>query len=259
MRVLYKRRWIAIPAFLAGVRDHDVQLDAGDADLPGRRPAADREGRADRGALDQMFQSQDGWFNDDFYQTQYRILQSRSLAKRTIDAMKLWDAPRLGNGPEPKSRDQPDRPAVERVSTARSALAKRPFGSGEPAAGAAQPEAGASGAGENRGAVGADRSSSLAGSSIVPVRNTRLVEIRYTSTDPQFAAAAANRRWLRLHPAEHGVQVQTPRKRRATSSPSGSRNSARRSRPANARCRSSRSATARCRSPTAARPSRSSG
>ena len=42
--------------------------------------------------------------NDDFYQTQYRILQSRTLAKQTIDAMKLWDAPRLGNGPEPKSR-----------------------------------------------------------------------------------------------------------------------------------------------------------
>ena len=54
--------------------------------------------------LDQMFQSQDGWSNDDFYQTQYRILQSRTLAKQTIDAMKLWDAPRLGNGPEPKSR-----------------------------------------------------------------------------------------------------------------------------------------------------------
>ncbi len=31
--------------------------------------------------LDQMFQSQDGWYNDDFYQTQYRILQSRSLGE----------------------------------------------------------------------------------------------------------------------------------------------------------------------------------
>ena len=32
----------------------------------------------------------------------------------------------------------------------------------------------------------------LGGLGVVPVRNTRLVEIRYTSTDPKFAAEAAN-------------------------------------------------------------------
>ena len=36
-----------------------------------------------------MFQQQDGWYNDDFYQTQYRILQSRSLARRTVELMNL--------------------------------------------------------------------------------------------------------------------------------------------------------------------------
>ena len=54
--------------------------------------------------LDQVFQSGNSYYDDDFLQTQFRILQSRSLAKRTLDAMKLWDAPRLGNGPEPKSQ-----------------------------------------------------------------------------------------------------------------------------------------------------------
>ena len=30
---------------------------------------------------------------DDYYQTQYKILQSRALARRTLDELKLWDHP----------------------------------------------------------------------------------------------------------------------------------------------------------------------
>ena len=41
-----------------------------------------------------MFQESDGWYNDDFYQTQYRILQSRSLARRTAELMNLPKRPR---------------------------------------------------------------------------------------------------------------------------------------------------------------------
>ena len=54
--------------------------------------------------LDQMFQSQDGWSNDDFYQTHTASSRAALWRSRRIDAMKLWDAPRLGNGPEPKSK-----------------------------------------------------------------------------------------------------------------------------------------------------------
>src|SRR5438093_5013021 len=32
----------------------------------------------------------------DYYQTQYNILQSRRLARKTIDALQLWDSPYLG-------------------------------------------------------------------------------------------------------------------------------------------------------------------
>jgi uncharacterized protein involved in exopolysaccharide biosynthesis len=107
VRVVYKRRWIAIPAFLLvfavmtfnSMRETPVYRSQVQLLIEKDAPTVAR--------LDQMFQSQDGWYNDDFYQTQHRILQSRSLGKRTIDAMKLWDAPRLGNGPEPKSRISP--------------------------------------------------------------------------------------------------------------------------------------------------------
>ena len=56
--------------------------------------------------LDQMFQVQDGWSNDEFYQTQYRVLQSRTLAKRTLDEMRLGNGP-LGNVPVPKASMDP--------------------------------------------------------------------------------------------------------------------------------------------------------
>ena len=70
--------------------------------------------------LDQMFQSQDGWSNDEFYQTQYRILQSRSLAKRTIDQMKLWDAPQAGQRSGAEEPDQPVRDGLGPGRHARS-------------------------------------------------------------------------------------------------------------------------------------------
>ena len=104
VRVVYKRRWIAIPALLLvfsvmtfnSLRETPIYRSQAQLLIEKDAPTVAR--------LDQMFQSQDGWYNDEFYQTQHRILQSRSLAKRTIDSMNLWDAPRLGNGPQPQAR-----------------------------------------------------------------------------------------------------------------------------------------------------------
>ena len=40
----------------------------------------------------------DYYYQEYFYQTQYTILKSRGLARRTIDALKLWDSPEFGGG-----------------------------------------------------------------------------------------------------------------------------------------------------------------
>jgi capsular exopolysaccharide synthesis family protein len=188
LRILYKRRWVAIPAFLIvfGTMTlntlRETPLYMGAAQLLIEKDAPNVA------TLDQMFQSQEGWFNDEFYQTQHRILQSRSLAKRTLDAMKLWDAPRLGNGPEMRSSFSLTGlmwGAVDRVI----GLARRPFQQdlpAPPAASAEQPGA------DETAAQSARISEFLGGLNIVPVRNTRIVEIRYVSTDPVFAAQAAN-------------------------------------------------------------------
>ncbi|MDR1989809.1 MAG: polysaccharide biosynthesis tyrosine autokinase [Acidobacteriaceae bacterium] len=188
VRILYKRRWIIGPVFLVlfvigvfnalqqtPIYQSQVQLLI-EKDAP------------NVATLDQMFQSQDGWMSDDFYQTQYRILQSRSLAKLALDNMKLWDAPRLGSGPAPKTTINLTGLLWSAVYGAID-LAKRPFQSEPPAtvkADASIPQSG------ETAAQSARIAEFLGGLSIVPVRNSRIAEIRYTSSDPVFAAAAAN-------------------------------------------------------------------
>jgi polysaccharide biosynthesis transport protein len=186
-RVVYKRRWIALPACLlvfSGMTFNSMR------ETPMYRSQVQLLIEKDAptvATLDQMFQSQDGWYNDEFYQTQHRILQSRSLARKTLDAMHLLDAPRLGKGPEQHGRVSISG-FLWGVVDSTVALAKRPFTKEQPAP-VAQVEPPL--AGEN-GAQSARISQFLAGLTIAPVRNTRLVEIRYSSTDPVFAADAAN-------------------------------------------------------------------
>lgn len=188
VRVIYKRRWIGIPAFLIVFVVGSVNALRQTPIFQGRAQLLIEQEAPSVTSLDQMFQSTEGWYNDDFYQTQYRILQSRSLAKRTIGLLNLWDAPKLGNGPEERAQISVTGLISTGIAAAIS-LAKKPFASDEPAPGTrtvADP-----GEGETFSQSGRI-DEFLGGVSIVPVRNSRIVEIRYTSSDPKFAAAAAN-------------------------------------------------------------------
>src|SRR5436190_1510754 len=117
VRTVYKRRWIAIPLFLLVFVFGSLNAARQTPIYRARTQLMIEKDTPSVATLDQMFQAQDGWYNDEFYQTQYRILQSRSLAKKTIDGMRLWDAPRLGNGPEPRA-------PLSMTGLARTALAK---------------------------------------------------------------------------------------------------------------------------------------
>ena len=84
LRVLYKRRWVAIPTFL-------VILVVGAINTYRTTPIYEAHAQiliekdTPRVAgLNDIFTQQDGWYNDEFYQTQYRILQSRSLARKAV-------------------------------------------------------------------------------------------------------------------------------------------------------------------------------
>jgi capsular exopolysaccharide synthesis family protein len=110
----------------------------------------------------------------DYYQTQYRLLKSRSVAKKTIDALKLWENAEL----HPEAH--------------RGAAASAVAGVGHWAAGLF------GGSGE-RGPEGAETSAQadaidefIDRLTVSPVRNSRLVEVAYRSEDPALSAAVAN-------------------------------------------------------------------
>jgi uncharacterized protein involved in exopolysaccharide biosynthesis len=122
--------------------------------------------------------------NYDYYPTQYAILRSRTLARRTIDELKLWDHPEFGGGTGPETK-------TFSVSGAVRGAIRWPIGllSGffarEPV------EAASPGAGETA------RQSSVIDAflgclSVMPVKDSRLVDVGFSSPNPVIAASAAN-------------------------------------------------------------------
>ena len=113
----------------------------------------------------------------DYYQTQYRLLQSRSLAKQTIDALQLWSNTELS--PDPAKKGFSIGNTVRSSATwARSLFSsKAPSEIPEPGETAVQVKA---------------ISNFLARLDVTPVRNSRLVEVSFRSQDPEVAAKVAN-------------------------------------------------------------------
>ena len=113
-----------------------------------------------------------------YYQTQYRILQGRDLARRAVRRLKLETVPEFnGTGPSPTR--------LTRLLETVKAKAMAPFTGGitqEPTAPA------------NPGQI--DENALVGGFQgrvqVVPVRSSRLVDIAFTSADPDFAARAVN-------------------------------------------------------------------
>src|SRR4029453_3655681 len=186
LRVLYKRRAAATPAFL-------VILVVGVINTYRTTPIYEAHAQiliekdTPRVAgLNDMFTQQDGWYNDEFYQTQYRILQSRSLARRAVKTMRLGRPPaykRMIATPPPMTLTGAARAAYSAVKTAivgaapkteRREVIPQPTASGETAQEAALVDV------------------FLGALTVVPVRNSRLVELRFTSSEPQLAADMAN-------------------------------------------------------------------
>ncbi len=191
LRVVYKRRWVALPIFVIVFVVGAINALRETPVYQARAQLLVQKDAPNVATLDQMFQQQDAWSEDDFYQTQFRIMQSRSLARRTIDALNLWTPPRLGNGPEQRESLSVTGLASQGVQQV-VGLARRWSGADAPTppAPAALPD-GAAAALETRAQSGRI-DEFLGGLSIVPVRGSQIAEIRYASTDPEFAAMAAN-------------------------------------------------------------------
>src|SRR5919197_27926 len=97
VRVLYRRRWLAatVSAFVffsvavytfttAPIYEGHVQL-------------LIQVGNPNVVSFKEVLESDRLTFTTDYYPTQYTILQSRTLARQTLDTLKLWQHPVLGN------------------------------------------------------------------------------------------------------------------------------------------------------------------
>jgi polysaccharide biosynthesis transport protein len=182
VRVVYKRRWIAIPALVVVFLTGAVNSFRTTPLYEARTQLLIEKDTPKVANLNTMFQEQDGWYNDDFYQTQYKILQSRTLARRTVVFMNLTKHPSLQQALAPKSAPI----TVTGLMNGVVGLARRAV-TGAPAkpAAKAQHPAGSDPVAPYVGFV-------LGSLNVVPVRNSRIVELRVTSSEPRLAADMAN-------------------------------------------------------------------
>jgi succinoglycan biosynthesis transport protein ExoP len=176
LRVLYKRRWLAGAAFL-GVFAYGAVSTIKQTPLYQAKTQIMIEKEARRAtSINDVLDDQASYYDDDFYPTQLRVLQSRKLAARVVDEL---DGPRVTDA----STAPP--PAVSRVA---------------PTAGAWQWVTHALGAPARIDPPAADETSAqqglisdfLGGLHIEQLRTTRIFEITYTAADPVFAQRAAN-------------------------------------------------------------------
>ena len=183
LRVLYKRRWVAMAGFLvvfiSGVMGTVRTVPIYEAST---QLIIEKDARRAT-SLDTVLQDQESWYQDDFYPTQYRILQSRTLALRTARA--LQDA-----APEVA-------PPPPGLSFSISGLVSAAFSAVGSLASPAPPVRPTEEGGESAGALESAATAALAnrllgGIVVTPVRNSRLVDVKFRSPDPVFAATVAN-------------------------------------------------------------------
>jgi capsular exopolysaccharide synthesis family protein len=181
VRVVYKRRWVAIPVFLAVLALGAINSYRTTPLYRASTQILIEKDSPKVGDLSTIFQQNEGWYNDDFYQTQYRILQSRSLARKTAEAMRLDKHPALASGTQ----------EVRSPWTIRGAIAGA-VGFVKSLGGSAPAEPAAPAAVKDPDPYGRYANIVLGALDVTPVRNSRLMDISMTSTDPRLATDLAN-------------------------------------------------------------------
>jgi succinoglycan biosynthesis transport protein ExoP len=156
LRTIYKHRWIALTAFALIFVYMAIRTFTATPIYEGRVQLLVESANPNVVNFKEVVQQDN--YNYDFYPTQYAILKSRSLARRTIEALKLWDSPEFGGGNGEAGRSS-EPGTVAPGETARQSGAIDAF---------------------------------LGSLTVVPVRNSRLVDVRFASPNPQQAAAVPN-------------------------------------------------------------------
>lgn len=200
VRVIYKRRWLAVTAFLVVVVSMVVYTFTQTPVYAARVQLLIDPENPNVISFKEVIEQDKS--TTDYYQTQYKILQSRLLAKRTIEATNLWNSPEFAG--------------TDKGGVGSSLLTGVGLGGGadktkDPAkngqAGPGAPAAGSDGADRDRQVstpsvpvIKADETpaqsrvidSFLRHLTISPIRNSRLVDVTFESISAEMAAQCAN-------------------------------------------------------------------
>jgi len=158
LHVLLRRRWLILAIFVA-VTTHAVvrtnltrPVYRGSAQLLIERQAPSVI------AFKEVAEVNAGWWGEEYFETQYKVLQSRVLARRVIEDMKLLDDPEFGGPRKPEEIE---------------ALLKAPPGESPVIEGTID--------------------AFLGRVSVSPVKNSRVVSVSAEAFRPELASRVANR------------------------------------------------------------------
>jgi capsular exopolysaccharide synthesis family protein len=165
LRVLHKRRWTALTAFVLVLVSVTTYTFTATPVYEARTRLLIESDNPNIVSFAEVIDEQGA--KADYYQTQYNILQSRALARKTIEALQLWQTPPFGEGPDegPLSRF---------------------FGFG-----ASQAPSNSQNAGETLEQSRAI-DQFLKNLAVSPIRNSRLVDLKYRASDPELATRVVN-------------------------------------------------------------------
>ncbi len=180
LRILYRRRWVAVPVFLVIFVTSAINTVRTTPVYEATAEILIEKDSSKVASLNDLFQQQESWYNDDFYQTQYRILQSRSLARRTITAAKMWEHPDFDGGVQTRSGFSLRGVLFSGVSAVGRLVKPAPV-----------PRA-STGPADETAAQSPVIDACLGRLTVVPIRNSRLVDVKFVSANPEMAARLAN-------------------------------------------------------------------
>jgi polysaccharide biosynthesis transport protein len=177
VRILYRRRWLMASAFIVVILGVALYTWAVTPVYESRVQVLIQVGNPNVVSFKEVLESDRLTFTTDYYQTQYTILQSRTLAHQTLDILKLWRHPALGNPIDKRSF------AARHLPQWAAALTARMFGSEADNDAAHEDETAEQTMVINR---------FLTRLTVEPVKNSRLVDVRFRFPDPAIAARVAN-------------------------------------------------------------------
>ena len=184
LRVLHKRRWLAITAFTLIVGATVVQAFTATPIFQARVRLLIESDDPNVVSFQNVIDEQQA--KADYYTTQYNILQSRSLARKTIDSLNMWDKAPLGGASTDAAKPTGLWATAKGFVTGLFSTSEAQAAESDVATPVEPPAA-------DETASQSSAIDRLIGNlGVAPIRNSRLVDVSYQSTDPALATQIAN-------------------------------------------------------------------